>query len=68
MVICAESPGGGRADDNIKALYDIGKKLGWEFSVTSKWTKDVKKLGLKNLWGGVRPAILAEMECEDTIE
>ncbi len=57
LVICAEDRHGAKA--NLKALFDIGKKHVWTFSVPSptSWTADVKSLRLESLWEGVRPAL-----------
>lgn len=57
LVVCAEDREGASA--NLKALFDVGKKHGWTFSVPSPslWTNDIKMLGLGSLWEGVRPAL-----------
>ena len=57
LVVCAEDRDGAKA--SLKALFDIGEKHGWTFSVPSpaSWTTDVKRLGLGSLWEGVRPAL-----------
>ncbi|KAK6509420.1 hypothetical protein TWF481_004165 [Arthrobotrys musiformis] len=56
LVVCAENRES--VDANLEALFDIGKKFGWTFSIpSSSWTPDFRRLGLGTLWEGVQPAL-----------
>ncbi|KAF2652522.1 hypothetical protein K491DRAFT_706395 [Lophiostoma macrostomum CBS 122681] len=56
LIICAEKETSANA--SLKALFDVGEKHGWTFSIPAPeaWTADFASLSLDTLWHGARPA------------